>query len=121
MGTRSLTFTYDDGEGTIMCMYRQFDGYPEGHGRELAEIITTTENNGMECLSASIIAKLKKGLGGIYLYPSDSDDCWQEYEYHVYKDRVEVFNKPFNYESPLFKGSYDEFKSFCCLEEVANA
>ena len=122
MGTRSLTFTYDEHENTLMCMYRQFDGYPEGHGAELADIINDTENNGMECLSASIIAKLKKGVGGIYLFPTDTDDAWQEYEYHVYKDRVEVLT---TYRGPknIFTGSFQEFKSFCKNEvkEVANA
>ena len=38
MGTRSLTFVYD-GDEPIVNMYRQFDGYPEGHGQELAEFL----------------------------------------------------------------------------------
>ena len=114
MGTRSLTFTYDREEGVIMCLYRQFDGYPEGHGKDLAEIITTTENNGMECLSASIVAKLKTGAYNVYLYPTDVDDCGQEYEYHIYKDRVEVYSCPFHYDrQPRFTGTYQEFLEFC--------
>ena len=34
MGTRSLTYVYDDYSVNtpIMCMYRQHDGYPTGHG-----------------------------------------------------------------------------------------
>jgi len=36
MGTRSLTYVYDNKE-PLVCMYRQFDGYPSGHGKELAE------------------------------------------------------------------------------------
>ena len=31
MGTRSLTYVYEN-EAPIICMYRQFDGYPSGHG-----------------------------------------------------------------------------------------
>ena len=42
MGTRSLTFVYEDtgdGQEPVMCMYRQYDGYPSGHGAELAEFL----------------------------------------------------------------------------------
>ena len=38
MGTRSLTFVYDEQEA-IINMYRQYDGYPTGHGAELAEFL----------------------------------------------------------------------------------
>ena len=38
MGTRSLTFVYEDNK-PIVNMYRQFDGYPEGHGQELADFL----------------------------------------------------------------------------------
>ena len=34
MGTRSLTFVYE-GDKPFVNMYRQFDGYPSGHGQEL--------------------------------------------------------------------------------------
>ena len=40
MGTRSLTYVYDDNNDPIICMYRQFDGYPTGHGSELADFLT---------------------------------------------------------------------------------
>ena len=40
MGTRSITVVYDEyNDKPVVCMYRQFDGYPSGHGRELAEIL----------------------------------------------------------------------------------
>ena len=40
MGTRSLTFVYDNDDAMIN-MYRQFDGYPSGHGLELAEFLNS--------------------------------------------------------------------------------
>jgi len=47
MGTRSLTYVYE-GETPIMCMYRQFDGYLEGHGQELANFLNElTVGNGI--------------------------------------------------------------------------
>lgn len=111
MGTRSLTFTYHNSE-KVICLYRQFDGYPEGHGKELATILSTTLSNGMECLSASIVAKLKTGAYNIYLYPTSVNDAWQEYEYHVYEDAVDVI-KTYPERHSIFAGSYSEFMDFC--------
>ncbi len=119
MGTRSLTFTYHNSE-KIMCLYRQYDGYPEGHGKELAEILVTTESNGMECLSASIVAKLKEGLGNIYLYPTSVKDAWQDYEYHVYEDAVDVI-KTYPQRHSIFAGSYSEFMEFCKSKQTEEA
>lgn len=112
MGTRSLTYTYDTEGEKIMCLYRQFDGYPEGHGSDLAEILNNTGSNGMECLSASIVAKLKTGAYNFYLYPVTVGDCGQEYEYHVMKDHVEVFTTYLEAKQ-IFSGSYREFQEFC--------
>ena len=42
MGTRSLTFVYEKYgqiQKPVVNMYRQFDGYPKGHGAELAEFL----------------------------------------------------------------------------------
>ena len=123
MGTRSLTYVYVE-DTPIMCMYRQFDGYPSGHGVELAEFLTQIEMgngmadkpelfsfaNGMGCLAAQMIVNFKKSPGGFYIYPVELDQaCWQEYEYHVYEKQVVVKNPT----EVIFKGSYDEFMSFC--------
>lgn len=127
MGTRSLTFVYD-GETPIINMYRQFDGYPSGHGVELAEFLKSgkmtngipvgsTQHffNGMGCLAAQLVANFKRDAGGFYLYPLDSTDCWQEYEYHVYENRVVVKNP----DEVIFDGSWDKFHSFCYDEATA--
>jgi len=114
MGTRSLTYVYD-GEKPIVCMYRQFDGYPTGHGAELAEFLTVGENNGMGCLAAQMIAHFKKSIGGFYIYPVDiGQDVWQEYEYHVYEDKCSI--KEIGRENPIFEGTYDELKVYCSTE-----
>lgn len=125
MGTRSLTYVYENANGVdepFMCMYRQFDGYPEGHGCELAEFLnsgtmvngysdsTAKEFNGMGCLAAQLVAHFKKGVGGFYLYaPVLGSDHWQEYEYHVWEDKVRVTDT----ENVLFEGSWLAFKEFC--------
>lgn len=74
MGTRSLTHFEHNGE--ILCtVYRQMDGYPEGHGKDLAEFLSGYKivnginmeddrvcpklANGMGCLAAQVIAHFK--------------------------------------------------------------
>ena len=124
MGTRSLTFVYD-GEKPVINMYRQYDGYPEGHGQELAEFLLSgkmvngfsskdeKQFNGMGCLAAQMVANFKNGVGGFYIYSIDSTDCWQDYEYHVYGDKVIVKNPG----EVIFTGSWEDFHSFCYSEE----
>jgi len=97
MGTRSLTHFVEDGE-TLATMYRQYDGYLSGHGSELAEFLkdfnivngysgdTSNLANGMGCLTAQFIAHIKKGCGNIYLYPPNTEDCWEEYTYTIYQE-----------------------------------
>ena len=129
MGTRSLTFVYDGGKNSepILNMYRQFDGYISGHGTELAELLISGEMvngipigedqlffNGMGDLAAQIVANFKKGSGGIYIYPISYADCGQEYEYHVYEDRVVVKNPS----EVIFDGDWNEFHSFCYEDEM---
>ena len=127
MGTRSLTFVYE-GEMPIINMYRQFDGYPTGHGQELADFLLSGELvngysekqsvqfNGMGCLAAQMIANFKNSVGGFYIYSIDSTDCWQEYEYHVYEDKVVVKNPT----EVIFSGTWDEFHSFCYEDEIVD-
>ena len=121
MGTRSLTFVYERGE-PIVNVYRQYDGYPQGHGRDLARILTTTRHNGMGCMAASLISKIKEEPYNIYIYPVAARDCGQEYEYHIFEDTVEVIENGWPSESPnktIFSGTWDEFLNFCMMKEAA--
>ena len=120
MGTRSLTFVYD-GDVPVINIYRQYDGYPSGHGHELAQFLdsktlvngfgeqNSVEANGMGCLAAQLIVQLKHGVGGIYIYPVSSTDCFQDYEYHVYEDRVVVKDPT----AVIFEGTWEDFAQFC--------
>lgn len=99
MGTRSLTHMVEDNE-ILVTIYRQYDGYLNGHGMDLAEFlndisivngISGTTNkiaNGMGCLSAQILAHLKKEPGNIYVYPPNSKDCWEEFTYYIYNNKI---------------------------------
>ena len=110
MGTRSLTriiprqdgLSFNEGheksELSYVNMYRQFDGYPGGHGLELAEFLKDfniingiggdaelgTHANGSGCLAAQMVKHFKEMVGNIYLYPADNDRGWEEYIYTVY-------------------------------------
>lgn len=123
MGTRSLTYVYDDAT-PIICMYRQFDGYPSGHGVELSEFLNSFDEitngymlgetrkiaNGMGCLAAQMIANFKQSVGGFYIHAVTDDNCGQDYEYHVYREHVIVKNYSGNV---MFDGDWKSFHHFC--------
>lgn len=90
----------DEQSKEICVLYRQYDGYPTGHGAELKDFLDgfTIVNgygssdppktaNGMSCLAAQIIGYFKSGIGGFYLYPANTRDCGEEYVYTVYLNR----------------------------------
>lgn len=151
MGTRSLTTfieTYKDNEGKqkkeeIVTMYRQYDGYPSGHGQELVEFLSqgklvngiglndTIVFNGMGCLSAQVIAHFKDGAGGFYLQRA-SKNSGEEYRYEVIGDFdtkeitirvIEVGymrgDKYINKARVIFEGTPKEVLEFCTKEETA--
>ena len=116
MGTRSLTYIYNDAEMPLVCLCRQYDGYPSVHGAKLAEVLIETKNNGIECLSASVVGKLKNGeWGNTYLYPPFAEqDCGQDYEYIIKDDTIMVMKIGIKGEKiKLFEGFYPEFRFFC--------
>ena len=141
MGTRSLTFVYDKDGKKLINMYRQYDGYPSGHGKDLAEFlepivmtngIGMTEAviaNGPGCLAAQLVAHFKDGPGGIYLEPTTATSCGQDYEYHIRPHgagaeiTIECFDAGGGYEGAplrrkkLFDGGVAEFKAFCEKED----
>lgn len=137
MGTRSLTFVYEkygDKQMPIINMYRQFDGYPSGHGAELAEFLDgfrivngysgdpVKTANGMSCLSAQLVANFKKNIGQFYLHLTDARDCGQDYEYHITRSEngslnVSIFDT--YREENIFDGSVAELVDFCNVTEDA--
>ena len=135
MGTRSLTYVYD-GKTPIMCMYRQFDGYLSGHGQELANFLNEltigngipgkselfTYANGMGDLAAQMIVFFKKTPGGFYIHPIElNQDCLQDFEYHVYENKVVVVSHFFDDENPteqIFNGSWNEFLLLTTEKEI---
>ena len=145
MGTRSLTYIQDSWETAvadeennnkvhkttqnILCMYRQYDGYIDGHGRDLAEFLedfnvvngmrlddSPRTANGMGCLAAQLIAHFKDGLGNIYIHHPDSNDCGEEFTYTIYtKGKGGIYIRAYDVwgEKVIFDGTPEEM-----LEEI---
>ena len=131
MGTRSLTKiieVYQDENKTskqvLTTMYRQMDGYMEGHGAELAEWLaeftvvnglgvgeTRKVANGADCLAAQMFAHFKTDSGGIYLYPPGARNCGENYIYYIYVNgsEINVWVKDACDNKYIFKGTAKEF------------
>jgi len=132
MSTNCLTKVIDEYGTPILGMYRHWDGYPTGHGLELAEFLNKFAvvngigvgnpsgleiANGMSCLAAQIVAEFKHGPGDIYLTtPEDT----QEWNYTVYLDKTKSRERSANdegllcikvedYDGVRFDGTVDEF------------
>jgi hypothetical protein len=107
MGTRSLTHvivSYKHNgkkkKQTLLTMYRQFDGYPSGHGAELVEFLEGGKVvnglgmddkdkrvfNGAGCLAAQLVAHFKTEPGGFYIQKPNAKDCGEEYTYEIEVD-----------------------------------
>ncbi len=138
MGTRALSFVYDADSQPLLNLYRQYDGYIAGHGAELAEFLagkklvngygkeSTELANGMGCLAASLVAHFKETVGGFYIHSVTETQCGQDYEYHVYEDKVIVKGYPETYSLfergkmvQRFEGSWEMFAKFCKVEVSA--
>jgi hypothetical protein len=125
MGTLSLTYVYDNKE-PLVCMYRQFDGYPSGHGKELAEFLSAIEivnglrsgsqskvANGAGCLAAQMVGHFKTDAGGIYLQSvTNRDYDWIDYIYHVYVDS-ETLSVTVEIQNELKPTTVAKFKKYC--------
>ena len=150
MGTRSLTFVYDEEGNKIINLYRQFDGYPTGHGQELGEFLSSGSMvnglrlgaeekffNGMGCMAAQLISHFKKESGGFYLYPTSVEDCGQDYEYHISlrngllsgsEFHIKIMDCGYNIfgqtqdetYKPLFEGNLEEFLTYCNSEKYGD-
>ena len=108
MGTRSLTHVIEAPTGrqrkgkVLATIYRQFNGYPEGHGADLLEKLGAkrmvngiglgNDNqpiaNGAGDLAAQLIRDLKidHPVGGIYIEPAGTEDHGEEYVYTITAD-----------------------------------
>lgn len=134
MGTRSLTVIVDEQGKEIAVLYRQMDGQPDSHGKELVEFLRDMEMtqglvegktaNGMNCLAAQIIAHFKTAPGGFYLYAAGTRDAGEEYIYTVRmasKQKLAITVTTDDPKQVLFKGTmgrYDATKAAKKLKQI---
>jgi hypothetical protein len=109
MGTRStyrVIETFKDSETkkqvkkNLVLVYVQYDGYPSGHPKDTAEwlagghVVNGISGNdkglifnGAGCLAAQLIARLKSGPGGTYIYElKNRGKCGEDYLYDIVVD-----------------------------------
>ena len=74
MGTRSLAYVIDENKNILATIYKQYEGYPEGMGKDLYTLLAgrklcngftsddsyTEYSNGMGGLAAYLVYELKK-------------------------------------------------------------
>lgn len=138
MGTRSLT-RVNTAKSKILNLYRQMDGYPSGHGKELFDFLDgmaivnglgsdqpEKKANGAGCLAAQLVAHFKTDVGGFYMRPVSATDCGQDYEYIVTVQEAGweagappagITVKVRGYGKLLFSGSVADFGTFCSKDD----
>ena len=88
MGTRSLTFIHEmedeylKGDKVVCVFFRHFDGYPSGHGQDLADFL-----NGKKLVNGTMAVKLAnhiQDISGAEIIHGDNYNYGQDHDYHVY-------------------------------------
>lgn len=149
MGTRSLTVFEDDDGEYMSAIYRQFDGYPSGLGKDLFDILNgmvvvngfnnetpKKAANGIGCMAAQVVAGLKEGIGNVYLdhAPRSFEDLlhtisdrWAEYTYVVSVREGKPYLRLYSYQDLEFAGTFEDMGErygFCeatATEELVDA
>jgi hypothetical protein len=103
MGTRALVHIVekdmDNNQNVLVSIYTQYDGYLEGLGMKIknildngkAEIINGYGNNkipssfnGIGCMAAYLIGSLKGNeIGNVYIVSPGTEDVGEEYTYFI--------------------------------------
>ena len=105
MGTRSNTLVYDEYHGNgssvqILNLYRQHDGYVEGHGAELLKFLEPM----------TIVNGITTGLTNI----ANGSGCENDFTYKIYVSGGPQYitMEVWEYEDLIFSGNVSEFKEF---------
>ena len=131
MGTRANTVIYDEYHGNgsaveILNLYRQHDGYVEGHGAELVAFLEpmtivngittgmTNIANGSGCLAAQMVAHFKKKVGDFYIMAPLGEEMENDFTYQIYVSGGPVYIsiEVFYWDDLVFSGNVSEFKEF---------
>jgi len=130
MSTHSTTHIKEASGITLVVLYGQYDGYPDGYGKDLYEFLSNIsitdgllvgsnkENiaNGAGCLAAQLVCNFKTEPGGFYLV-NESQDWGEDYKYTV--TVLGTGEAPFHIKvqnddgTEIFSGNVEEFGNFC--------
>jgi hypothetical protein len=122
MGTRSTVkfISEFDQDQPLASIYEQWDGYITGVGHDLADFLKDKKMingiqsyqtaragyaNGMGCLAAQYIAKIKDDIGSVYMTTPDDT---QEYNYEVRLIEGKLIIKV----DDIFEGTPEELLNF---------
>ena len=126
MGTRSITHVHEMkslGEDKIVCsFYRHFDGYPTGHGKDLADWLkgkrlvngigsdfkADRDHNRAGQMAIELMHSLKQETS-IECLPTGVSDYGEEFVYHVYFDNEFLIECIPSYSGKTFKGKAADF------------
>lgn len=126
MGTRSLTNVIDNGD-IILTLYRQFDGYPSGHGSDIKDALSgkslvngyndaNEQINGMPSAAVMLVASVadrnpdgKPVTGNFYIYEPGSTDCGEEFVYDLFEKDGLIHLKCSSDNTLIYDGPLDDF------------
>jgi hypothetical protein len=105
MGTRCVTRVFE-GDEQICAIYRHFDGYPDGHGKELWEFVSGLRVVNGYCSAATIPkSRMANGAGRMAamiithfaendpaVLPPSITSCGEDYEYRVKCPTIEMID-----------------------------
>lgn len=100
MSTRSVTHIHEavtPGEEIICSFYRHHDGYPKGHGKDLAkwlegkrlvngiggDFVQGRDFNRAGTMAVQLMAHIQS-ISGAEVIPTGASDYGEEFTYHVY-------------------------------------
>lgn len=99
MGTRSTTKIYENGK-LILALYKHWDGYLEGWGKELKEFLSSKKFvngirlgeedkvfNGIGDFALQLVCKFKEGSGGLYATTEDDKQAFNYVIESVYDEK----------------------------------
>lgn len=115
MATHSMTYVYNKDNQVICRVHLQNNGEPSGIGADLARFLTENRKTSfpdMERLSAKLVCHFFQGQDNAMLIaPEDPYYYCEEYEYHIYQDKVRIVDcgtKEYD-----FNWHTDSFEQFC--------
>jgi hypothetical protein len=126
MGTRSIINIQEDGK-ILLTIYRQYDGYPAGLGKDIQNALGHTERcsegsgyggheklpqafSGIGCAAAYLVSQLKDSIGNVYIMLPGTNDVGEEYTYTIYIEKNQLCMSIKGGRKTLYKGTIKDFK-----------